>query len=268
MNWALWIRQTLTVVKVELHRYILAKRWLGVYLIAFAPVFLLILATMIRPAASPGIQQWSAVYAVFFQTYWLRLAIFFSSMLMFSQLFRGEMLEKTLHFYLLSPVRREVIAAGKYLAGVIAAAIIFGTCTIATNVLIYVNRPGWTAFFFEGDGMSQLIRYVTAAVLACLVYGAIFMLVGLLFRIPMIPGAVLLAWEFFYFVMPAGLQKFTVMHYLQSFLPVSVDLGAFAVVTDPTPPFVGIPVLLALAAILVWISGRVLRTTQISYSSD
>jgi ABC-type transport system involved in multi-copper enzyme maturation permease subunit len=208
------------------------------------------------------------VYAVFFQTYWLRLAIFFSCLMMFSQLFRGEMMEKTLHFYLLSPVRREVIAAGKYLAGVIAAALIFGACTVATNVLIYVNRPGWTTFFSEGDGLNQLTRYVLAVVLACVAYGAIFMLLGLLFRLPMIPAAVLLAWEFFYFVMPAGLQRFTVMHYLQSFLPLSVDLGAFAVVADPTSPLLGVPLLLVFAAVIVWISGRILRTTQISYSTD
>jgi ABC-type transport system involved in multi-copper enzyme maturation permease subunit len=258
----------LTVAKVELSRYVLARRWLGVYLIALAPVLLLALAAAFRTSGAQPIERWSSVYAAFFQTYWLRLAIFFSSMMMFSQLFRGEMLEKTLHFYLLSPVRREVIAAGKYLAGVAASSLIFGVCTVATNVLIYMTHPGWQEFFLAGDGLRQLGLYVLAAVLACAAYGAIFTLLGLLFRIPVIPGAVLLAWEFFYFVFPASVQKFTVMHYLQSLLPVRVDLGVFAVVADPTPPVLGVPVLLLAAAVLVWISGRVLRTVQISYGTD
>jgi ABC-type transport system involved in multi-copper enzyme maturation permease subunit len=255
---------------VELSRYVLGRRWVGVYLIALAPVGLLALGAMFapgRPSPRP-ISQWSAVYGVFFQTYWLRLAIFFSCMLMFSQLFRGEMLEKTLHFYLLSPVRREVIAAGKYVAGVIAASLIFGACTIATNVLIYATHPQWAQFFLEGDGFSQLTRYLLAAIVACVGYGAVFTLLGLLFRIPMIPGALLLAWEFFYFVFPAGMQKFTLMHYLQSLLPVVVNMGAFAVVTDPTPAWIGIPIVGLVALLLVGVSGRVLRITEISYSSD
>ena len=37
----------------------------------------------------------------------------------FSNLFRGEMLEKTLHYYYLTPLRREVLVAGKYLAGLV-----------------------------------------------------------------------------------------------------------------------------------------------------
>ena len=35
----------------------------------------------------------------------------------FSNLFRGEMLEKTLHYYYLTPLRRELLVAGKYLGG-------------------------------------------------------------------------------------------------------------------------------------------------------
>ena len=40
-------------------------------------------------------------------------------------LFRGEMLDKTLHFWFLAPVRREVLLAGKYGAGLIASVVIF-----------------------------------------------------------------------------------------------------------------------------------------------
>jgi len=39
----------------------------------------------------------------------------------FSNLFRGEMLEKTLHYYFLTPMRREMLVAGKYLAGLVVA---------------------------------------------------------------------------------------------------------------------------------------------------
>ena len=37
-------------------------------------------------------------------------------------LFRAEMSNRTLHFWLLAPARREVLLAGKYAAGLIASA--------------------------------------------------------------------------------------------------------------------------------------------------
>ena len=43
----------------------------------------------------------------------------------FSNLFRGEMLEKTLHYYYLTPMRRELLVAGKYLAGLAVALVLF-----------------------------------------------------------------------------------------------------------------------------------------------
>ena len=50
------------------------------------------------------------IFAGVFQFFFLRLAIFFGCVGVFTNLFRGEMLDKSLHFYLLTPVRREVLA--------------------------------------------------------------------------------------------------------------------------------------------------------------
>jgi hypothetical protein len=40
------------------------------------------------------------------QLYYIRLGVFFGCLGIFSRLIRGEMIERSLHFYLLSPVRR------------------------------------------------------------------------------------------------------------------------------------------------------------------
>src|SRR5678815_947402 len=163
MKWGLWAAQAVTIMKVELKRYVLGRRWIGVYAAAYAPVALLLAVVVLRPGGPAGrisLSDRSQMYAFFFQTFALRLSIFFSCALVFSQLFRGEILEKTLHFYLLTPVRREVIAAGKYLAGVFALALIFSTSTILTNILIYMPNSGGTNFFLEGPGLSYLTLYV------------------------------------------------------------------------------------------------------------
>ena len=56
------------------------------------------------------------MYAVMFATFMLRAGIFFTAAALTIQLFRNEALEKTLHYYLLAPVRRGIVVAGKFLA--------------------------------------------------------------------------------------------------------------------------------------------------------
>ena len=60
------------------------------------------------------------VFAGVFQFFFLRLVIFFGCLGVFMNLFRGEILDKSLHFYFLAPIRREVLMAGKFLAGLLA----------------------------------------------------------------------------------------------------------------------------------------------------
>jgi len=268
MNSGLAVRQAQTIAKTELSRYILARRWLGVYLMAFAPVFLLILVTFRPPNGRPALSDISQAYALLFQTFTLRFAIFLSCGLVFSQLFLWEIFEKTLHFYLLSPVRREVIATGKYFAGVVAMALVFGTTTLLTNLLIYAISPSMSEFFLEGPGLAYLARYVLVTVLACAAWGSIFMLAGLLFKNPIISVFVVGLWEAFYFILPETLQKLTVMHYLQSLLPIVIDRGPFSVVIDPTNSVLSVVIVLGIAAGFVWLSGKALRRTQIAYGAD
>jgi ABC-type transport system involved in multi-copper enzyme maturation permease subunit len=264
----LWIRQVLTVTKVELKRYILARRWIGVYLAAYAPVALLLFAAIQMSGRVRSISDLSEMYAFFYQILMLRQVIFFSCALVFSQLFRGEILEKTLHFYLLAPVRREVIAIGKFLAGAVAMSLIFTTSTIMTNLLIYAPASSMTNFFFEGDGIPYLLRYVTVTVLACIAYGGVFTLTGLRFRNPVVPAIVVGLWEAFYFFLPETLQKLTIMHYLQSLLPLVIDRGPFSVVVDASSAVFSVIVLVSVAALLVWAAGKVLCRIEVTYSAD
>ncbi len=54
----------------------------------------------------------------------------------FNNLFRGEMLEKTLHYYYLTPLRRELLVAGKYLAGLGTALVLFVGSAAASFLFI------------------------------------------------------------------------------------------------------------------------------------
>jgi ABC-type transport system involved in multi-copper enzyme maturation permease subunit len=74
----------------------------------------------IREGVNAG--QDSIMFAGVFQFFFLRLAIFFGCLGIFMNLFRGEILDRSLHFYFLAPIRREVLMTGKFLAGLLATA--------------------------------------------------------------------------------------------------------------------------------------------------
>jgi hypothetical protein len=262
----LWIKQTAAIAGFELKRFILARRWIGIYVLALAPVILMYARSRMRVGGNVSASA-SQEFAIIFQ-FLVEFGVFISCAVVFSQLFRGDILEKTLHFPLLAPVRREIIATGKYLAGVTLVATLFSVSTAASLLLRYSGSADFSALFFDGPGWIHLVRYVAVATLATAGYGAVFLLVGLLFKNPGVPTLFLLGWESFNFALPSILQRFSITHYLTPILPVQLDRGPFAIVMDQTAPILGIPILLAFTAVLVGFSGLFLRTVEVTYTAE
>jgi ABC-type transport system involved in multi-copper enzyme maturation permease subunit len=187
----------------------------------------------------------------------------------FSSLFRGEMLEKTLHYYYLTPLRRESLVAGKYLAGLLAACSIFVPSVAASLLLIGSHDRAYSEYIWHGPGLSQLGSYVLVTVLACVGYGAVFLACGLLFRNPMIPAAAVYVWENVNPFLPSLLQKVSVISYLKGLCPVEVPLppplNVIVVDIDPTPAWIAVPGLLAVAALLVAYTAITARHGEINY---
>ncbi len=191
-------------------------------------------------------------------------------------LIRGEMLDRSLHFYFLAPIRREVLMAGKFIAGLLAASVIFGTSAVLQLVALYwyYDPPTIQQFVFRGDGLHHLFSYLGVTVLACVGYGSVFLAAGVLMRNPIVPAAVILVWESINSFLPAFLQKFSVIYYLKSLCPVEVPpqvpppFSLLAVNPDPASPLVAIPSLLLLSALVIVWSGRRIRRLEINYGTD
>ncbi len=83
----------------------------------------------------------ATVYGAIFQLFYLRLVVFFVCFGIFTYLVRGEIAERSLHFYLLAPLRRDVFLIGKYLAGLVAAGSLFTFSVVAQLPLAFVRRP-------------------------------------------------------------------------------------------------------------------------------
>jgi hypothetical protein len=217
------------------------------------------------------------VFAGVFQFFYLRLAIFFGCLGIFMNLFRGEMLDKTVHFWFLAPARREVLLVGKFGAGLIAAVVIFaGGALLCFTAMLWVHDPVEIQSYWQGAGPSHLFWYMTAAVLGCVGYGSVFLAAGLLLRNPIIPAALLLGWESLNGFLPEILQKLSVLYYLQSLCPVPppTDKSAPALVqlllmpAAPASRPGAILGLLAVSALVLWVAGAAIRRMQINYGTD
>ncbi len=221
--------------------------------------------------------QDSLIFATVFQFFFLRLAIFFGCVGVFMNLFRGEMIDKSLHFYLLAPIRREVLVAGKYLAGLIATTVIFTTSTTLQlwTASLYLDKRVLDDYL-HGPGWGHVAAYLGVTALACLGYGSVFLAAGLLFRNPMIPAVTVLLWESANIFLPAALKKISVIFYLQSLCPVvappsSEGYGAWSLLissAEPTPAAIAIAGLFAVTALVLVLASLRARKLEINYGTD
>jgi ABC-type transport system involved in multi-copper enzyme maturation permease subunit len=217
------------------------------------------------------------IFAGVFQFFYLRLAIFFGCLGIFMNLFRGEMLDKTLHFWFLAPARREVLLAGKYSAGLIASTVIFSAgALLCFAVMLWTHSPVEVQSYWHDAGMAHAFWYVAASVLGCIGYGSVFLAAGLLMRNPIIPAAVILGWEGINGFLPEILQKASVLYYLQSLCPVPAPLDKntpallqlLLVPAEPASRAGAILGLLAVTAIVLWIARFAILRMQVSYSTE
>ncbi len=217
------------------------------------------------------------IFAGIFQFFYLRLAIFFGCLGMFIYLFRGEMTNRTLHYWFLAPARREVLLAGKYTAGLIASAVIFGGgAMLAFAAMIWPHDAVELQAYWSAGGLGHAFWYATAAALGCVGYGSVFLALGLYVRNPIVPAAVLLAWEGSNGILPHVLQKMSILYYLQSLCPIPAPMDADAptlirLLAAPAAPASrpgAILGLLVLTALVLWIASRAVRRMEISYGSD
>src|SRR6266852_9090586 len=205
LPWQLWIAQTAAILRIEIKKTLWMRRGIWVYLLALAPVVLIGIHAVDSPLGRHcTLSQDTEILAGIFQVFYVRLGIFFGCLGLFTWLFRGEIVEKTLHYYFLAPMRRELLVAGKFLAGFITASLVFGASVLLCFTFVYGHfGAAGRAFVFSGPGLGQLGSYLLVTVLACLGFGAIFQALSLIFKNPILPGIVVLLWESFHSVAPS-----------------------------------------------------------------
>jgi ABC-type transport system involved in multi-copper enzyme maturation permease subunit len=271
--WGLWWLQARRLTRMELKRNLFSWRASWIYFLAFIPAIIILIHLVMDAHPPSAMSQDTAILAAIIQLYYIRLGIFFGCLSIFSRLIRGEMIERSLHYYLLSPVRREVLLLSKFAAGSISALLLFGAAISMDFVLIYVGfGAAGRDYVFNGPGLGQLEAYLAIVVLACLGYGAVFLLLSMMFRNPTPAAMLVWGWEAINPLLPSLLQRVSVAFYLRHLMPVSVaGKGIFALLTVQTEPVsnwaAALGLLLLIAVVLLYSCYRV-RTLELRYVTE
>jgi hypothetical protein len=278
--WRLFASQISILVRTEVRRNLFTKRRIWVYLLALIPVLFIGVHDIFHPVTEANcpapcmdLAEDTQVLAGIIQLYYVRLGIFFACMGIFTWLFRGEMVARTLHYQFLVPVRKEVLVVGKFLAGVVISVALFETAVLACFYLIYERFGGaGRSYIFDGPGLSQLGSYLLVTALTCLGYGAVFLALSLLFKNPVIPGAMLLGWEAVAPIFPSWAQHLSVTFYLKHLCPVKLPmegpLAIFTVVAEPVAPFVAVFGLLCLTVAILVLSCFLIHRLEVTYTAE
>lgn len=273
--WPLYARQLSVLVRNEVRRNLFTRRRIWVYLLSLIPVFLLLTSDIFNRGQSDTtyLEHESEKLAILIQLYYLRLGIFFACMGIFTWLFRGEMVQRTLHYQFLAPVRREVLVIGKFLAGALVSIFLFEIAVASCFYLTY-SRIGSSgqAYMFGAAGLSQLGAYLLVTPLACLGYGAVFLALSLVFKNPIIPGVIMMGWETISPVFPNWAQRLSVTFYLKQLCPVAIPadgpLAIFTVVAEPVSHFAAVFGLCFLALAILVLSCFLIRRIEIMYTAE
>ncbi len=283
--WRLRARQVGLLAQGEARRSLLTRRRIWMYLLALGPLALMAIRRAFHSsgaADAQAVQDATDVFAGLIQLYYIRLGLFFSAMGVFTWLFRGEMVERTLHYPFLTPLRREVLVLGKFLGGAALVIAIFEIAVIGCFYLLYGSLgPAGAAYMIHRQGLEQLGSYVLVVALATLGYGSVFLGLSLVFKNPIVPGAVFFGWEAVTPVFPAWLQCLSVTFYLKHLYPVGLPeagsmrsngfafvLELFTVPTEPISATTAVAGLLVFTlAVLAFACYRI-RRLEIAYVTD
>jgi ABC-type transport system involved in multi-copper enzyme maturation permease subunit len=220
-------------------RSLLMALFLGLPVV-FGILYRVMLVTRLSPRVSP-FDLYAAIVAVYYVRNLLPLAALFYA----TALIADEVDGKTLTHLLTRPIPRAAILLGKF-AAYLATTLTFTLPTVVVTFFLLLTARGGTGL---SAAVPDLFRDMGVMILALLAYGALFTLLGVLLRRPVIPGLLFLfGWELLA-LLPGYLPRFTITAWLRSLMthrPAEEGLGGLFAQVLPAGQSLGV-----LAALIV-----------------
>jgi ABC-2 type transport system permease protein len=156
-----------------------------------------------------------------------------------ASMIRNEIDDRSITLVITSPIDRRISYLGYYLSLVL----------VLSALLMVITTIGWACFFavkgFDASAFQLLWPYLVTVCLGAIVYGALFLVFGVVLRHPIYLGLVyVFVWEDFIGSIPGAIGEYTLRHHLMVVASAWVDYGEISTVT-------GEPLLSALTLFLI-----------------
>ncbi len=132
-----------------------------------------------------------------------------------TSLIADEVEDRTITYLFTRPLPRGAVLLGKYLAYLVCAGLLVLPSVVLVFFLVVPLLGGSVGAHFP-----DLLKDLALLAVGLAVYGALFALVGALFKRPLLTGLVFIfGWEPVVIVVPGYMKRFTVSYYLQGLVP-------------------------------------------------
>jgi ABC-type transport system involved in multi-copper enzyme maturation permease subunit len=263
-------RQLWAIARAEIGRARRERGFLILVALALLPILTSVLRSILLPEAlSIDIGRATADLATVLSGFHLRVVVFFTCALAMVRPFRSEVSAQTLHLSLLAPVRREVLAAGKFLGSFGLVIVLLLSSTLLTWVIRYLacGMEFGGGFILSGRGLAELAGYLLAVLVAVLGYAALFFAVGVAMPKPLLAIAGYLLFESAAaFIAPA--QLISVRQWSRAFLPGSAPGSMSSLMQDPLAVPVALAALLAALVLAGAVTVFAVRRMEIAYGPE
>ena len=164
-----------------------------------------------RPVTIDG----PTIFGLMIWTFYLSFSVPMLGVFYGTSLIADEVEDRTITYLFTRPVPRGAILVGKYLAYLVCT----GLLVLPSVMLVYflvVPLLGGSV----GAGFPDLLMDLALLAVGLAVYGALFALVGALFKRPLLTGLVFIfGWQPVVIVVPGYMKRLTVSYYLQGLVP-------------------------------------------------
>jgi ABC-2 type transport system permease protein len=252
-----FLAATRRVFDLALEGMVWSRRSLMMALLLGLPVVFALLYRFGIAAQGPAKLTGFDLYAVIVAVYYIRNVLPLAALFYATSLIADEVDGKTLTYLLTRPVRRESILLGKFAAYVATTLSLTLPATVVTFFVLVTMR----GFAGTSAVVPDLFRDLLAITLTLIAYGALFTLLGVFLRRPMIPGLLFLfVWELVA-NLPGYLPRFTLTAWLRSLVRHRPALEGLSDLFGQVLPYGESLLVLGLAtavflALSFWIFGR------------
>ena len=227
-----------------------AKRTRVFILLALVPVLLMLAARVMESvgSATPGDAAGffgNIMLSLYFQLLIPVLALFFGTSIV-----NDELDNKTLVYLTTVPVRRRTVLLGKYLAAWLLAALLivagFLLCFLVASFTLLGDVAAW----------QELGLFLGTALLALFCYSALFTALGAFMKKSILIGLFFVfGWESVVQYFPGVTQKFTIIHWVKSLLPVIPNQNSILTFQlQPSPPLESVTMLLGAGLLFLYVA--------------